>query len=46
LKDILAARLQGVRRPDRMAGIFSSSLLEVVGEALERMTAEGGCYHR
>ncbi len=42
LKDFLAARLQGARRYDRIAGFFSSSLLEVAGEALERMTPEGG----
>ena len=29
-------------RYDRIAGFFSSSLLEVAGEALERMTPEGG----
>jgi len=32
LKDFLAARLQGARRYDRIAGFFSSSLLEVAGE--------------
>jgi hypothetical protein len=42
LKDFLATQLQGVRRYDRIAGFFSSSLLEVAGEALERMTPEGG----
>jgi hypothetical protein len=42
LKDFLAARLQGARSYDRIAGFFSSSLLEVAGEALERMTPEGG----
>ena len=42
LKDFLAARLQGARRYDRIAGFFSSSLLEVAGEALERMMPEGG----
>jgi len=42
LKDFLATRLQGARRYDRIAGFFSSSLLEVAGEALERMTPEGG----
>ena len=40
LKDFLATRLQGARRYDRIAGFFSSSLLEVAGEALERMTPE------
>jgi len=42
LKDFLVTRLQGARRYDRIAGFFSSSLLEVAGEALERMTPEGG----
>ena len=42
LKDFLATQLQGARRYDRIAGFFSSSLLEVAGEALERMTPEGG----
>jgi hypothetical protein len=42
LKDFLATRLQGARRYDRIAGFFSSSLLEVAGEALERMTPEDG----
>jgi hypothetical protein len=42
LKDFLAARLHGARRYDRIAGFFSSSLLEVAGEALERMSPEGG----
>jgi hypothetical protein len=42
LKDFLATRLQGTRRYGRIAGFFSSSLLEVAGEALERMTPEGG----
>ena len=32
----------GRRRYDRIAGFFSSSLLEVAGEVLERMTPEGG----
>ena len=47
LKDFLATRLQGARRYDRIAGFFNSSLLEVAGEALERMTPEGGetCVH-
>jgi hypothetical protein len=40
LKDFLASQLQGSRRYDRIAGFFSSSLLEVAGEALERMTPE------
>ena len=42
LKDFLATRLQGACRYDRIAGFFSSSLLEVAGEALERMTPESG----
>jgi hypothetical protein len=42
LKDFLATQLQDARRYDRIAGFFSSSLLEVAGEALERMTPEGG----
>ena len=42
LKNFLATQLQGARRYDRIAGFFSSSLLEVVGEALERMTPEDG----
>jgi len=42
LKDFLATQLQGARRYDRITGFFSSSLLEVAGEALERMTPEGG----
>ena len=40
LNDFLATRLQGARRYDRIAGFFSSSLLEVAGEALERMMSE------
>lgn len=40
LKDFLAIQLQGARRYDRIAGFFNSSLLEVAGEALERMTPE------
>jgi len=42
LKDFLATQLQGARRYDRIAGFFSSSLLEVAGEALERMTPDDG----
>jgi hypothetical protein len=34
LKDFLATRLQDVRKQDRIAGFFSSSLLEVTGEAV------------
>ncbi|MDE0456487.1 MAG: phospholipase D-like domain-containing protein, partial [Chromatiales bacterium] len=33
----LNARLQGATRYDRIAGYFSSSILEIVGEALERI---------
>ncbi|MDD9983194.1 MAG: phospholipase D-like domain-containing protein, partial [Gammaproteobacteria bacterium] len=33
----LNARLEGASRYDRIAGYFSSSILEVVGEALERI---------
>jgi len=40
LKDFVATRLQGARRYDRIAGFFSSSLLEVAGEALERKIRE------
>jgi len=40
LKDFLAKQLAGARRYDRIAGFFSSSLLEVAGEALERMTTD------
>ena len=42
LKDFLATQLQGAHRYDRIAGFFSSSLLEVAGEALERMTSDAG----
>ena len=41
MQDFLAAQLQDARRYDRIAGFFISSLLEVAGEALERMTPEG-----
>jgi len=34
--------LQDARRYDRIAGFFSSSLLELAGEALERMKPEDG----
>jgi len=37
LKDFLNSHLKGARRYDRIAGYFSSSLLEVAGEALEQM---------
>jgi len=40
LKDSLAIELQSASRYNRIAGFFSSSLLEVAGEALERMTPE------
>jgi hypothetical protein len=36
LKDFLATQLQGARRYDRIAGLFSSSLLEVAGDALKQ----------
>jgi len=42
VKTFLVTRLQGARRYNRIAGFFSSSLLEVAGDALERMTPEGG----
>ena len=42
LKDFLVTQLEGARRYDRIAGFFSSSLLEGAGEALERMKPEGG----
>ncbi len=42
LKDFLATQLQGARRYDWIAGFFSSSLLDVAGEALERMTPDDG----
>jgi len=42
LKDFLAKQLQGARRYDRIAGFFSSSLLEVAGEALEGITTNAG----
>jgi len=42
LKDFLTTQLLGAHHYDRIAGFFSSSLLEVAGEALERMTPEGG----
>jgi hypothetical protein len=38
-QSFLADRLQGARAYDRIAGYFSSSILEVAGEALE--TVEG-----
>ena len=42
LKDFLSTRLQGACRYDRIARFFSSALLEVAGEALERMTPDDG----
>ena len=42
LKDFLTTQLQGARRYERSTGFFSSSLLAVAGEALERMTPEDG----
>lgn len=41
LKDFLATQLQRACGYDRIAGFFSSSLMEVAGEALEKMTPEG-----
>ena len=46
LKDFLATQLQGARRYDRIAGFFSSSMLEVTGAALERMTTDAGRRYR
>jgi len=40
LKDFPAKQPAGARRYDRIAGFFSSSLLEVAGEALEQMTPD------
>lgn len=37
-QSFLAARLRGAKSYDRIAGYFSSSLLEVVGEALETVS--------
>ena len=37
LKDFLPSQLKDARHYDRIAGYFSSSLLEVAGEALEQM---------
>jgi hypothetical protein len=42
LKGFLAKQLAGARQYDRIAGFFSSSLLEVAGDALERMTPDEG----
>ena len=42
LKDFLATHLQGASHYDRIAGFFSSSLLEVAGEALEQMATGSG----
>ena len=44
LKDFLATRLQGARRYDRIAGFFSTSLLEVAGEALEQFVLTVNLY--
>lgn len=41
LKNFLHSQLKDARRYDRIAGYFSSSLLEVAGEALEQMTPGG-----
>jgi hypothetical protein len=38
-KSFLAERLRGARSYDRIAGYFSSSILEVAGEELESMAA-------
>ncbi len=40
LKNFLSTRLQRACRYDRIAGFFSSSLLEVTGVTLERVTPE------
>ncbi len=40
LKNFLPSQLKGARRYDRIAGYFSSSLLEVAGEALEQMAPD------
>jgi len=37
-RSFLAERLRGARRYDRIAGFFSSSILEVAGEELEALT--------
>jgi len=42
LNDFLATQLHGAHSYDRIAGYFSSSLLEVAGEALEKMTSDSG----
>jgi hypothetical protein len=42
LKDFLTIQLESARRYDRIAGFFSSSLLEVAGEALKRLTPKDG----
>jgi hypothetical protein len=39
-KSFLAERLRGARSYDRIAGYFSSSILEVAGEELESMTGK------
>jgi hypothetical protein len=41
LNDFLATQLKDARQYDRIAGFFSSSLLEVAGEALEQMVFDG-----
>ncbi len=46
LTDFLATQLRSARRYDRIARFFSSSLLEVAGEALERMTPNAGLMYR
>jgi hypothetical protein len=42
LMDFLATELHGAHLYDRIAGVFSPSLLEVAGEALEQMAPGGG----
>jgi hypothetical protein len=42
LQDFLGAQLRGARRYDRIAGYFSSSLLEVAGESLEQLASRDG----
>jgi len=41
LKNFLPSQLKDAQRYDRIAGYFSSSLLEVAGEALEQMAPNG-----
>jgi hypothetical protein len=46
LKDFLVIQLESARRYDRIAEFFNSSLLEVAGEALERMKSDAGAMNR